>query len=143
MAAAVEEASPGALTFLTGGNAAPGRQHHHRPAEKVFLLSGPKGLSGLPNMAHLQVDTAQHCVPELQAHCTFVRPCGVMMELQSHNSVVQLVQSSAAFPCNWKVPLCHNRLALQLGLFPNVSSLQEHIMHGHNSKVSWRHPGRC
>lgn len=35
------EASPGAMVFLTGGNMAPGR--HHKPAEKVFLLSGPKG----------------------------------------------------------------------------------------------------
>ena len=41
VAAAVEAASPGALIFLTGGHLAPSR--HHKPVEKVFLLSGPKG----------------------------------------------------------------------------------------------------
>ncbi|CAL5220041.1 g1988 [Coccomyxa viridis] len=44
VAAAVMEASPGAMVFLTGGNMAPGR--HHKPAEKVFLLSGPKDKVG-------------------------------------------------------------------------------------------------
>ena len=42
VAAAIGDASPGALTFLTGGCASPpGR--HHKSVEKVFLLSGPKG----------------------------------------------------------------------------------------------------
>ncbi len=42
VAAEVEKASPGALTFLTGGNVlTPG--WHHKPVDKIFMLSGPKG----------------------------------------------------------------------------------------------------
>ena len=50
VAAEIEKASPGALTFLTGGNVpTPGR--HHKPVDKVFLLSGPKGKDSLSSLS--------------------------------------------------------------------------------------------
>ena len=48
VAAEIEKASPGTLTFLTGGNV-PTPGWHHKPADKVFLLSGPKGKDSLCN----------------------------------------------------------------------------------------------
>ena len=45
VAAAVESASPGALTFLTGSCAMPGGRQAKLPTkvDRVFLLSGPRG----------------------------------------------------------------------------------------------------
>ena len=64
----VKEASPEALVFLTGGNMSLGR--HHKPVEKVFLLSGPKGMS-----VYYHIDSA-HTSPKqdmLAARCFLYR----------------------------------------------------------------------
>ena len=55
VAAVVESASPGSLTFLTGGCAMPGGRQAKLPnkADRVFLLSGPRG-ERLLSMQHVE-----------------------------------------------------------------------------------------
>lgn len=71
VAAAIGDASPGTLTFLTGGCASPSGRHH-KSVEKVFLLSGPKGEACIGFVrASSFVQCCMHVMQALGATCAY------------------------------------------------------------------------